>query len=123
MKVKSLLISILIGIVAIPTIFFSRSFAVSLIQGKTPSEAIQILAKQFESLIGRIEVVETRQAKQEQIISELQTIANQCEIPTIIPSSEIKISPTEKDLKEKSDRILKLIVPISASEFISSSSK
>jgi hypothetical protein len=61
MNVKSLLIGILIGVVAIPTISLSGSFVISLIQGKTPTEAVQILAEQIDSLIGRIEIIEMKQ--------------------------------------------------------------
>jgi len=78
-KIKPILTGVLIGIVAFPTIAIGGSFTVSLIQGKTVEEAIQILAEQMDSLIGRVEVVETKQAKieikqteQEQTTQELQ---------------------------------------------------
>lgn len=74
MKAKSLLVSILIGIVGFPTIVLGGSFVSSLIDGKTIDEAVQILAEQIDSLIGRIEIIETKQAGQEQFIQELQII-------------------------------------------------
>jgi len=64
-KIKHILIGILIGLIALPTITFGGSFVSSLIQGKTVEEAIQILAEQLDALIGRVEVVETKQVKQQ----------------------------------------------------------
>lgn len=72
MKFKSILTGILIGIVALPTVTLGGSFVFSLIAGKTPTEAVQILGEQIDSLIGRVEVIETKQAGQEQVVSELQ---------------------------------------------------
>jgi len=56
-KIKTILISILIGFITFPTITFGGSFISSLIRGKTAEEAFQIIAEQIDSLIGRIEVV------------------------------------------------------------------
>jgi len=55
----------LIGIVAFPTITLGGTFVSSLIQGKTVEEAVQILAAQIDSLIGRVEVLESQQKKEE----------------------------------------------------------
>ena len=78
------LVSILIGLIAFPTITLGGSFVVNLIQGKTPAEAVQILAEQMDVLIGRVEVVETEQetlkdsqAAQEETIRRLQEIVDQ----------------------------------------------
>jgi len=65
-KIKSILIGALIGIVAFPVVAVGSSFTVSLIQGKTVEEAIQILAKQINLLTGRVEVIETKQEIQKQ---------------------------------------------------------
>lgn len=73
------LIGVLVGIVAFPSIGLGGSFVVSLIHGKTPAEAVQILAEQLDSLIGRVEVVETKQTEQGQTVSELQSIIDQQE--------------------------------------------
>ena len=67
MKTKYILIGVLIGIIAFPTIALGGTFASSLIQGKTVDEAIQILATQVDSLIGRIEILEVKQLAQEQL--------------------------------------------------------
>jgi len=72
MKIKSILIGILVGAVSIPTLAMGGSMVSSLIDGLSPSEAVNVLATQIDSLIGRVEVVETKQAGQDQIISELQ---------------------------------------------------
>lgn len=79
-KVKSIIIGILIGVIAFPTITIGGSFISSLIAGKTPAEAIQILGEQIDVLIGRIDVVETKQTEQKQTIQELQGIISQQEI-------------------------------------------
>lgn len=64
-KIKPILTSILIGIVAFPTIAIGGSFTVSLIQGKSIPEAIQILAEQIDSLIERVTTLETRADREE----------------------------------------------------------
>jgi len=71
------LISVLIGLISFPVIALGSSFTVSLIQGKTPAEAVQILAEQMDILIGRVETVEVKQNEQEQITSDIQSIVNQ----------------------------------------------
>ena len=58
---QKILIGILSGIIGLPTITLGGSFTVSLIQGKTVEEAVQILAEQIDSLIGRVGVLETKQ--------------------------------------------------------------
>lgn len=108
MNIKSLLGGILIGAVTIPTVIMGGSFVSSLVAGNTPAEAVTILAEQIDILIGRIEIVEIKQVEQEQTISELQD-----EISTMATIPETGISPTEDELKEHADEILKLIVPIS----------
>jgi len=70
-KIKKILLGVLIGFIAFPTITLGGTFVSSLIQGKTVEEAIQILAEQIDALIGRVEKIETTQTQQEQIISEL----------------------------------------------------
>jgi len=64
-KIKKILIGVIIGFVAFPTITLGGTFVSSLIQGKTVEEAVQILAQQIDSLIGRVEVLESKQVKQE----------------------------------------------------------
>jgi len=64
-KIKYIFIGILIGVIALPTITLGGTFLSSLIQGKTVEEAVQILATQIDSLIGRVGVLETQQIKEE----------------------------------------------------------
>ena len=77
MKIKKILLGIIIGVFTLPTVTLGGSFTVSLIQGKSVEEAVQILAEQIDSLIGRVEVLETKQTTQEQTIEELQNIIKQ----------------------------------------------
>jgi len=76
-KIKTIFIGVLIGIVAFPTITLGGTFVSFLIQGKTPSEAIQILGEQVDALIGRVEKVETKQVEQEEAVQGLQNIIDQ----------------------------------------------
>jgi len=74
---QKILISVIIGLVAFPTIGLGSSIVVSLIQGKTPVEAVQILAEQIDSLVSRVGVVEVKQEEQEQTTSGIQSVVNQ----------------------------------------------
>jgi len=56
----------------LPTVTSGGSLVVSLIEGKTPEESVQILAEQLDFLIGRVETVETKQATLEIEQAELQ---------------------------------------------------
>jgi len=69
-KNELILIGILIGLIAFPVFTLGSTFVVSLIQGKSVEEAIQILAEQIDVLIGRVEVLETKQKEQEVKLSE-----------------------------------------------------
>src|SRR3989344_3987448 len=61
-KVTIVVITILL---ILPTVTLGGTFIVSLISGKTVEEAVQILAEQIDSLIGRVEVLESQQKKEE----------------------------------------------------------
>ena len=74
---QKILISVFIGLIAFPAIGLGSSIVVSLIQGKTPAEAVHILAEQIDSLVGRVEVVETNQEEQEQTTSNIQSVVDQ----------------------------------------------
>ena len=65
MKLYQKILIGIVGIFALPTMAMGGSLVVSLIQGKTIEEAVQILAEQIDVLIGRVEIIETKQAKQE----------------------------------------------------------
>ena len=77
-------LGVLIGLLAFPAVSLGGTFVVSLIQGKSVDEAVQILAKQIDTLIGRVEVIEDKQAEQDktlntqqQLIQQQQDIINQ----------------------------------------------
>ena len=67
-KNKKVLIGIIIGLIISPTIAIGSSFTISLIQGKTPIEAIQILASQIDFLISKTEQIEGEQIRLEACI-------------------------------------------------------
>lgn len=71
-KIKNIIIGVLIGVIAFPIITLGGTFVVSLIQGKTVEEAIQILAEQIDSVSSRLNIVETKQTEQKQDIEKLQ---------------------------------------------------
>lgn len=54
----------------VPSVSLGGSFVVSLIQGKTPSEAVQIIAEQMDSIIGRVQTLETKQVETSQNIKQ-----------------------------------------------------
>lgn len=67
-KWLKIIIIIVIIFIIIPTVVFGGNFVVSLIQGKTTKEAIQILAKEMDTLIGRVNILEIKQSEQEKYI-------------------------------------------------------
>ena len=70
---KKLAVLLLVVILGVPSVSAAASVASSLIQGKTPAEAMQILAEQIVALSGRVEQVENTQAQTQADISELQS--------------------------------------------------
>ena len=88
------LVVVLVLFLAVPPVSMAGSFVVSLVQGKTPAEAVQIIAEQVDALFNRVQTLETKQAetaesietlKQEndRLRSELDTKAN-----VVIPPTE-----------------------------------
>lgn len=61
-KYQKILLCVVIGLVAFPTITLGGTFVSALIQGKSVPEAIQILANQIDILIGRVNVIEDKQS-------------------------------------------------------------
>lgn len=59
-KLTVLGLSVLLGV---PAVSMAGSFTVSLIQGKTPAEAVQIIAEQIDVLTGRVASLEGKQAQ------------------------------------------------------------
>ncbi len=90
MKTKIIIVGILVGFIAFPAIALGGSFVSSLIQGKTVEQAIQILVEQTDALIGRVEVVETKQGEQEEKTKEMQSTIDQQK--TLIDQLQSRIS-------------------------------
>ncbi len=68
---KLQILGIVLGILfGVPAIAAGSSFTYSLIQGKSPDEAIAIIANQVDSLIGRVSVLEDEHAQLSEEVSE-----------------------------------------------------
>ncbi|MFY9484866.1 MAG: hypothetical protein WAP74_04635 [Patescibacteria group bacterium] len=59
-------------LLVVPTVAGASSIVVSLVQGKTPAEAVQILADQIDSLTKRVTKLEERQTKTEELTEQQQ---------------------------------------------------
>lgn len=73
MNWKKIALYSLIGIVALPTLTLGSSLTVSLIQGKSPEEAVQILAEQIDTTLTRLNLIEAKQAQLEEVITEVES--------------------------------------------------
>jgi chromosome segregation ATPase len=71
MKYKKYLALVAIVLIGVPFVSFGSSFTYSLIQGKTPSEALNIIADQIDYLTGRVDELENQQQSQENEIESL----------------------------------------------------
>ena len=111
-KIKFIYIGILVGIIAFPTITLGGSFVSSLIVGKTPAEAVQILAEQIDSLIGKVDVLETKQVDQAQIT---QGIQEQLEKEKACRKAEEFFNQAEYVYSQGSNRI---ITALTVNDFI-----
>lgn len=108
-KIKKILLGVLIGFIAFPTITLGGTFVVSLIQGKTTEKAIQILAEQIDSLIGRVEILETKQVKQEVKLSEQERL-DACRFNEIaLTTAQIHGGIIDADLKSFDELISRII--------------
>lgn len=58
---KKLIILAFIVFLGLPSVSLAGSFVVSLVQGKTPDEAVQIIAEQVSGLLARVDVLEIKQ--------------------------------------------------------------
>src|SRR3989339_150109 len=68
-KIKYIIIAVLVLFVGLPAIAMGSSITNSLIHGKSIPEAIEILSTQIDSLISRVEILETKQIEQERTIA------------------------------------------------------
>jgi cell division protein FtsB len=93
-KILGIALAILIGV---PAVTSASSFVVSLIQGKTPAEAVEILAGQIDTLLGRVEVLENAQIETEQDVADIRT--GQERVSQTV--SEVKIQQVQDSEKIK----------------------
>lgn len=67
------ILGIALGVsLGLPAVAFGGSFTYSLIQGKTPAEAITIIAEQIDGLFGRVDTLEDKQEVLEERITSLE---------------------------------------------------
>lgn len=121
-KVKFILIGALIGLISFPAITLGGTFVSSLIQGKTVEEAVQILAEQIDSLVGRVEVVETKQAEldakqteQESKLSEQERLEACRFAESALTSAQMQGGVIDADLKDFDELISKIIYRLDSS--------
>lgn len=60
---KKLTVIVAVVLLGTPSISMASSFVVSLVQGKSPAEAVQIIAEQIDLLTGRVTSLEDNQAQ------------------------------------------------------------
>jgi len=93
---KTRILGIVLGVlVGIPAVAFGSSFTYSLVEGKTPSEAISILAAQVDSLTARLSSVESAQkeeVKSEQVVSTSSVSAESPASPKVQTDSVICVN-------------------------------
>jgi chromosome segregation ATPase len=83
------------------------SLAVSLIQGKTPSEAVQILAEQIDSLFGRVDDLENQQVQSNEDIERLKAENEELRLQVDTVLSETEDIRTEKSRHDRCAEIAK----------------
>lgn len=79
-KIKKVLLSVVVGVLVLPTVSMGGSITVSLIEGQTPEESVQILAGQIDVVLSRLEIIEIKQGEIEIKQGELE--AKQGELET-----------------------------------------
>jgi len=108
-KIKSILIVILIGIIAFPTITLGGSFVVSLIQGKSVEEAIQILAEQIDNILSRLEIIESKQVELETKQTEQERLEACNFMNTALSTAQLQGGIIDADIKTLDELIAKII--------------
>lgn len=94
---KTHVLGIVLGVLfGLPAVAFGSSFTYSLIQGKTPAEAVSIIATQVDVLFGRVDTLESQQASTTLEIQRLQLENENLRLKAdAIASSTDKIRATE----------------------------
>lgn len=67
---KKLAVIAVVVLLGVPSVSMAGSFVVSLVHGKTPAEAVQIIAEQIDVLTGRVASLEDKQAQLEADVSQ-----------------------------------------------------
>lgn len=111
MKLKIFVITLAV-IVGLPVVALGSSFTVSLIQGKTPTEAVQILAEQIDSLLGRVENLETQQAQTSEDVTTAQLEIERLRLENEnlkLQNEDIKAQTSDLASKQECDKLFKTI--------------
>ena len=101
---KKVLIGLLMVVVGLPATTIAGSITASLIQGKTPSEAVYILAEQIDTLGSKIGLIESNQ---QQIQEDLEVLMQENENlkEQLDQKADVVVPPTESPeclaIKEK----------------------
>lgn len=92
---------VIVTIFVIPTLAMGGSFVSSLIQGKSPSEAITILGQQMDSIFGRVSTLEIEQANTNQEIEMLKIENENLRLKTEQVSNQTEQIRTNEDRKSR----------------------
>lgn len=89
------IVGIALGVIlGLPIVALGSSFTYSLIQGKTPAEAVTIIANQLDGLFGRVDTLEDKQQVLEDRVTSLEE-----KNPDIDPAlDERKLPPQEVEV-------------------------
>ena len=90
---KRILIGLLVLVIGVPSVSLAGSFTLSLIQGKTPSEALVVISEQIDFVTGRISQLEEQQENITRTVEETKEQVNLLqdqleEEPEVVPPSE-----------------------------------
>ena len=91
----------LVTLLAIPTVAIGGSVTVSLIQGKSPSEAVQILAVQMDSLIGKTAEIEEKQIELERNLNDTTLIVDEVKEENEDLRTQLLEEKVRNDLQEE----------------------
>ncbi len=88
-------------IVVVPTVTLGSSFTLSLIQGKTPAEAVQILGEQIDSTLLRLNLVEEKQVELEETIIEVEETVESIQASTTeaIEDNSAEVAALKEELR------------------------
>lgn len=95
--------------VAVPTVTLGSSFTLSLIQGRTPEEAIQILGEQIDAALVRLNFIEEKQIELEETIVAVEETVESIQASTTVAiedtSAEVAVLKEELRLEREKDTV------------------